>query len=209
MNILNFFYQIGRELDGSRGIPEGIRCHFISTNYDYLIESILDNILGEEDSITLYQYRGITPITVCEKETPMVCHDHWLVHNLFKINGGFEIIRKKSTNEYKFEYRKRSDEEISLDPPIIMLPSREQDYLDPYFRSVFPKAIRLLQESIVLVIIGYSIPEEDALLRFLIRQFAEDKRDIEDRLIFYIDLMEESAQIEKLKSIFKYNEFKN
>lgn len=35
-----------------------------------------------------------------------------------------------------------------------MLPSHEQDYQQKYFQTNFPKAIRLLQESIVLVIVG-------------------------------------------------------
>ena len=28
-----------------------------------------------------------------------------------------------------------------------MLASREQDYTDPYFRMIFPKAVRLLRDS--------------------------------------------------------------
>ena len=39
----------------------------------------------------------------------------------------------------------------------------------------------------MLVIVGYSLSEEDALLRFLVRQFAEDLRDASGKYIFYID----------------------
>ena len=64
------------------------------------------------------------------------------------------------------------------------MPSKEQNYIDPYLSSSFPKAVRLLHESDVLVIVGYSLSEEDALLRFLIRQFAEDLRDVHGKSIF-------------------------
>lgn len=67
------------------------------------------------------------------------------------------------------------------------MPSKEQNYANLYFSSIFPKAVRLLQESDVLVIVGYSLSEEDALLRFLIRQFAEDLRDAHGKSIFYVD----------------------
>jgi hypothetical protein len=85
-----------------------------------------------------------------------------------------------------------------------MLPSREQDYLDPYFKSIFPKVIRLLQESKFLVLIGYSIPEEDSLLKFIIRQFAEDQADSLEKRIFYIDPLDDESKAEKLDSIFSY-----
>lgn len=78
-----------------------------------------------------------------------------------------------------------------------MLPSNEQDYTQKYFKALFPKAIRLLQESKILVVVGYSLPEEDALIRFLIRQFAEDRADGDQKVIFYIDLSSETVQKNK------------
>jgi hypothetical protein len=69
-----------------------------------------------------------------------------------------------------------------------MLPSREQDYSDPYFRSVFPKAVRLMRESDILVLVGYSLSEDDALIRFILRQFAEDGEDAVGKHVFYIDI---------------------
>jgi hypothetical protein len=38
-SILNFFDYIHRCVDGSGGFIEGIRCHFVTTNYDYVIET--------------------------------------------------------------------------------------------------------------------------------------------------------------------------
>jgi hypothetical protein len=85
-----------------------------------------------------------------------------------------------------------------------MMPSKEQNYTSPYFSAVFPKAVRLLQESRVLVIVGYSLSEEDALLRFLIRQFAEDLRDVHGKYIFYIDYTNQDTLNERLQGCFRY-----
>ena len=84
------------------------------------------------------------------------------------------------------------------------MPSKEQDYQDAYFNSIFPKAVRLLQESKVMVIIGYSFHEDDAMLRFLLRQFAEDYRDAKDKYIFYVDRMNEAKQFNRLKKCFPH-----
>jgi hypothetical protein len=54
------------------------------------------------------------------------------------------------------------------------------------------------------VIVGYSLSEEDALLRFLIRQFAEDLRDIHNKYIFYVDYLGESVLTKKLQNCFRY-----
>lgn len=85
-----------------------------------------------------------------------------------------------------------------------MMPSKEQNYINPYFSSIFQKAVRLLQESDVLVIVGYSLSEEDALLRFLIRQFTEDLRDIHGKPIFYIDYTDQNLMEERLQGCFRY-----
>lgn len=201
-DILNFFRFLEDQQTGHKGIPEGIRLNFITTNYDYLIEAILDNIFAPDDSIFLYSYRGVTPREICGKENIKIFHGHWLVTNLFKINGGFEII--KTNNGYELDYRQRTHDDIKNNPPILMLPSREQDYMEDYFRAIFPKAVRLLQESKVLVIVGYSLPEEDALIRYLLRHFAENPRDVEDKFIFYVDRMPAEKQRNKLKNTFPY-----
>jgi len=85
-----------------------------------------------------------------------------------------------------------------------MLPSREQDYSDAYFRSLFPKAVRLMRESRVLVLVGYSMSEDDALIRFILRQFAEDVEDAFGKHIFYVDLSDQARQQQSLQTIFPY-----
>ena len=85
-----------------------------------------------------------------------------------------------------------------------MLASREQDYTQTYFRAMFPKVIRLLHETRVLVVVGYSLPEEDALLRLIIRQFAEDRADGSRKLLFYIDMSSTTAQEQKVNGVFPH-----
>jgi hypothetical protein len=83
-----------------------------------------------------------------------------------------------------------------------MLPSREQDYSDPYFRTIFPKAVRLMRETLVLVLVGYSLPDDDALMRFILRQFAEEPEDGRDKYIFYVDPSPQDKKLKKLEAVF-------
>ena len=58
-------------------------------------------------------------------------------------------------------------------------------------RSLFPdslsEAVRLLRETTVLILVGYSLPEDGtALIRFILRQFGEEGEDGRDKFIFYI-----------------------
>lgn len=198
--ILAFFDTLRRCSDGSNFFAEGIRVHFATTNYDYVIETILDNIVGYDDSFYLYTYRGITPSEIVGFNPRVVTHQHWLVDHLLKLNGGFEILR--TGERYLLNYGRRERDKIIEQPPVLMLASREQDYTDPYFKAVFPKAVRLMRDSRVLVLVGYSLPDDDALMRFILRQFAEEPEDGKGKCIFYIDLLDREKKLERLKSVF-------
>lgn len=199
-DILSFFDYLTRRIDGSQPFVEGIRTNFVTTNYDYVIETILDNVLAPDDSHFLYTYRGFTPIAVANEDNITPMHEHWLVQHLLKINGGFEIRRRGA--DYVLDYNKRTPADIRRDPPVLMLASREQDYTDPYFRTVFPKAVRLLRETRVLVIVGYSLPADDALLRFVLRQFAEEPEDGRRKAIFYISPGDNADKRAVLEEVF-------
>jgi hypothetical protein len=127
-------------------------------------------------------------------------HEHVLVQHLLKINGGFEILRRGGG--YVLDYSKRPAAQIMRDPPVLMLASREQDYTDPYFRAIFPKAVRLLRDTMVLVLVGYSLPEDDALIRFIVRQFAEEAEDGRDKAIFYIGPGSDEQKRDILRKVF-------
>lgn len=199
-SILRFFRYLYTCANGSEIFSEGIRLHFATTNYDYVIETILDNILGPDDSLFLYTYRGFTPSKIADSRNPVMTHQHWLTQHLIKLNGGFEILREE--NRYHLDYSKRNPEQIAKQPPIIMLPSREQNYSDPYFHTIFPKIVRLMRETRILIIVGYSLPDDDALIRFVLKQFAEEPEDAHGKVIFYIDLLSDSDKRLRLKSVF-------
>jgi len=203
--ILNFFRRMEKAGDGSQGIPEGLRANYLTTNYDFVIEAILDATVGDDDSYRLYKYRGITPVRYCGHPPETTVHNHWMTGNLLKINGGFEIF--KANEGFEFDYRAQVDEAaLRENPPQLMLASREQDYTQAYFRAMFPKVIRLLHETRVLVVVGYSLPEEDALLRLILRQFAEDRADGSRKLLFYVDRSSKSDQMEKIKGVFPHSD---
>lgn len=183
-NIVAFFRELQDRVDGSQGPAEGLRTQFITTNYDYVIETILDNVLAPDDSHFLYTYRGITPKRIAGQANISPVHEHWLVQHLLKINGGFEILRRE--DGYELDYSRRTTDAAVQDPPVLMLASREQDYSDPYFQTIFPKVVRLMRETKVLVIVGYSLPADDALIRFFLRQFAEEPEDGRGKTIYYV-----------------------
>ncbi|MEN9937496.1 MAG: hypothetical protein RLZZ387_4075 [Chloroflexota bacterium] len=199
--IVEFFRWLSAQQEGSRGYARGVHTDFISTNYDYIIETILDRIFPPGSALQ-HTYRGITPAKICGNHNKNIVQSHWSVTSLIKINGGFEVIPVEGG--YHIDYRARRFGEVRSTPPELMMPSKEQNYTSHYFSSVFPKTVRLLQESSVLVIVGYSLSEEDALLRYLIRQFAEDLRDIDDKYIFYIGNSDPEYLLERLQSCFRY-----
>lgn len=201
--ILSFFQVLERSNDGSQGITEGLRANYLTTNYDFVIEAILDNAIAPDDSYRLYIYRGLTPLRYCGRKPDTTVFDNSLVGNLLKINGGFEVF--KSEGGFEFDYREpKDDAALRANPPQLMLASREQDYTQAYFRALFPKVIRLLQETTVLIVVGYSLPDEDALLRLIVRQFAEDRADGNRKFLFYIDLSAEPEQVERVNGVFPH-----
>ena len=81
-DVVKFFDFLRRCSDGSNSFAEGIRFHFATTNYDYVIETILDNIVGPDNSHHLYTYRGFTPSEIVNFRTPVTTHQHWLVKTI-------------------------------------------------------------------------------------------------------------------------------
>ena len=184
-SILPFFQRVIGMTSLNQGSDIGLRPQFITTNYDYTIETILDNSEHRDGSILNNIYRGITPEYICGKPTWQQPIGNF-EYSLIKLNGGFEIL--SDGDRYNIDYRKRSSDELQENPPILILPSREQDYADSYFKAIFPKAVRILRESQILLIIGYSMPREDALVLFILRQFAESGLDAQGKYVFCIDL---------------------
>ena len=76
---------------------------------------------------------------------------------------------------------------------------------NPKYRSIPLVLSPVLQLRQLRVIVGYSLPEEDALLRILLRQFAEENVDGTHKIIFFINPMSENEQLEKLESVFPYH----
>jgi hypothetical protein len=182
--------------DGSKLRATGVRPHFISTNYDFVIETILNSVLAPDDFLFLYAYRGFTPTRIAGINAVPVAHDHWLALNLLKVNGGLEI-RRDGAARFLLDYSPPPKGGDHVRPKLI-LPSREQDYLDPYCVEIFRKAVRLLRETTALVVVGYSLPEEDALLRFLLRQFSESMEDGVGKSVFYVSPQPATDRLQKV-----------
>ena len=200
--IVTFFARLERQVDACAGLASGLRTHFLTTNYDFVVETILDRVADDGGAVFDTLYRGFTPKRVVGQAETKPVTEHWLARNFLKLNGGFEIV--PSGDGYELDYHRRSTRALVAAPPVIMLPSREQDYSDPYFRSVFPKAVRLMRESDILVLVGYSLSEDDALIRFILRQFAEDGEDAVGKHVFYVDINGREHQRRLLCELFPY-----
>lgn len=198
--IIKFFQNLVQHIDGSGSSPDGIRTNFISINYDFIVEAIYDSFLTE-DSFSLYFYRGITPNEYKHIRGLPKIQDDWLIMNYFKLNGGMEIYL--ADENYIFDYTAKSKENYLQRSPLLILPSYEQDYSELYFKEIFQKSTRLLSQSKVLIIVGYSLPNEDALIRFLLKHFSLDFSDGHSKTIFYISLENHTVLLEKIQSVFK------
>ncbi|MCG1042583.1 SIR2 family protein [Mycetohabitans sp. B8] len=184
---------------GERPAPR-IGVNFLTTNYDFVIEAMVDTALRRARSRELY--RGFTPFAWCGETHGRAVAVPFASGYLLKLNGGFEIYRREG--HFEVDYRRRDTQVLRSNPPDIMLPSRAQDYDQPYFQALFPKAVRLLRESRVVVLVGYSFPDEDALVRLLLRQFAEAPADGRQRVLYYIDLADVQTQFAHARSAFPH-----
>ena len=201
MDFYTFFDKIIHQLTGDSGYPEGIRTNFLTTNYDFIVEKILDNCLHDILPYYSYSYRGFKPFEVNGGKNWIIPQENQNTYPLIKLNGGMEIFKDKEI--YRIDYRKKKENPL----PEIILPCQNQLYDSEYFQTIFPKAARILQETKVLVIIGYSFSKEDSLLRFLLNQFADSRRDAVDKYIFYIDYDRygrESELRERALEVFPY-----
>ncbi|WP_318419704.1 SIR2 family protein [Photobacterium leiognathi] len=158
---------------------------FISTNYDYIIEKIYYHI---DEKIVIN--RGAIEHRIFDEKawekSPI---------SLYKINGGFDVFYKSDSEFYINHDKKKED-------PNIIIPSNDQDYSDKYFKNVFIKSANKLREANTLVFIGYSLPDEDNIIKFLIKNFVDTSNTNKEIIIISRDL--ESAKLikEKVDIIF-------
>ena len=87
---------------------------------------------------------------------------------LYKLNGGFEVIAEG--DGFKIDYDSLNDIKSC---PNIILPSNDQNYSDKYFKNAFIKSSSQLRQADVLIFIGYSFPEEDYIIQFLLKSFLD------------------------------------
>ena len=59
-----------------------------------------------------------------------------------------------------------------------------------------------MRDTRILVLVGYSLPEDDALMRFIVRQFAEEAEDGREKVIFYVDPLPEVEKLSALRAVF-------
>ncbi|MEY0430379.1 SIR2 family protein [Providencia rettgeri] len=160
----------------------------ITTNYDVVIDNILNRLKGKRSII-----RGV-PVFIDGKHK---CPQSGGI-GLYKLNGGFEVI--EDGNKFRIDYDSILNEKVA---PNIILPSKEQNYSDKYFKNVFIKSSSQLRNADIIIFIGYSFPKEDLIINFLLKSFLDSTN--KDKEIIIMSRNSDSAKKyrEKAISIFK------
>ena len=135
----------------------GLDLCFVTTNYDYAVESWIQESAGHPVLEDLY--RGFTPTRINGEENTQFLIDRPFSLKLLKLNGGFEIV--EDHGGFALDYRNHQQ------TPVMVLPSSFQDYRSEYFQCVFEKAAIAFQQADVVLFVGYLFPREDLLIRRL------------------------------------------
>lgn len=155
----------------------GLDLCFVTTNYDYAIESWIQESLAEEVFTDLY--RGFTPTSINGKENTQYLIDRPFSLKLLKLNGGFEVVEEHEG--FAIDYRNHGSN------PVMVLPSNFQDYASEYFQSVFEKATFVFRQADVVLFVGYSFPAEDILVRRLLAMLSDTANPRNPKKIFSIN----------------------
>ncbi|WP_413482574.1 SIR2 family protein [Morganella psychrotolerans] len=166
LDIINFF----------KKLIIASKLNVITTNYDITIDKVLHNASPSKNIL-----RGF-PVHFNGK---MQCPKKGGI-GLYKLNGGFEVVSQDGL--FKIDYDSMNNDEVS---PNIILPSNDQDYSDKYFKSMFIKSSNQLRNSDILVFVGYSFPQEDHIIQFLLKTFTDN--DNHNKEVIIIDRDEENS----------------
>ncbi len=156
-NFVNFF---------NRLLSQDKEISFITTNYDFVLEKLLYGQSMDALSIN----RGL----INKKDFNERRWSRKRV-SLFKINGGFEIDGCEDNVHINYDFEKCASN--------IILPSQEQNYDNKYFKSVFIKSAHKLRDANLLVFIGYSLPDEDHTIRFLLKNFIDSNFSMKEIIV--------------------------
>lgn len=177
-NIINFF----EEMQKFKSLD------IITTNYDVVIDNILNRLKGKRSII-----RGM-PVFVEGKHK---CPQSGGI-GLYKLNGGFEVI--EDGNKFRIDYDSILNENIA---PNIILPSKEQNYSDKYFKNVFINSSSQLRNADIIIFIGYSFPEEDLIINFLLKSFLDSTNGKKEIIIMSKSSDSAKKYREEAAKIFK------
>lgn len=160
---------------------------FISTNYDLIIEKIID---GFSNKVSLN--RGVIDNTQFKE-----VNWHSKKIDLYKINGGFEIFQG-ADEQFYINHAEIGEEKTAH----IILPSKEQNYGDRYFKSVFIKSAAALRTADILIFVGYSLPIEDHTIQFLLKNFSDSSNKNKEIVIINRDFKDAKSVKEKAEILF-------
>jgi hypothetical protein len=134
--IVGLFEGLGRQVEACAGLAQGLRTHFVTTNYDFVIETILDRVDGNGGVFDALHH-GFTPRRIPGDDGSRPVTEHWLARNLLKLNGGFEIV--PGIEGYALDYRRPPPRRWSRSRPSSCCPRASRTIPTPISAASSPR----------------------------------------------------------------------
>ena len=170
------------------------KCNFISLNYDILLDNALTRLgdkystdrSGNEYKIDLdygIRFRNEIELEMIEnKDLEEMWHPPgpMKVH-LLKLHGSLNWLYCPTCNSIKITPKKKGvmkifteselcESDLSEQRPLIVPPAFIKTYDNPYLVSIWLQAERILQKASRVYFIGYSMPEADIQIQYLLKK---------------------------------------
>ena len=170
------------------------KCNFINLNYDILLDNALTKlgdkykIDGHENEYKIdldygIRFRNETELEIIEdKDLSEMWHPPGKIKvHLLKLHGSLNWLYCPTCNSIKITPKKKGvmkiftefllcESDSSEQRPLIVPPAFIKAYDNPYLVSIWLQAERILQKASRVYFIGYSMPEADIQIQYLLKK---------------------------------------
>ena len=157
------------------------KTNVISLNYDTLLEDLSVKILKPLNYLNLYSI----PIAYLKSRTATVFgEEDYETYRLFKLHGSinwYYSATKEKTSEQIYFIRGSKEERESKDlVPVIIPPVLDKTgfFEHSTIKSMWNEAKNLLKEAKKVYIIGYSIPQTDLTVKFMLQSYMPEDCEV-------------------------------
>lgn len=165
------------------------KCSFISLNYDILLDNALTK-LGDMDTSYIDLDYGIRFRNENHRQNDILDNSEWYIPReknvlLLKLHGSLNWIYCPTCNSIKITPKRKGIMDIytksepcdsafckntSEQRPIVVPPTFTKAYDNPFLESIWLQAEHVLQSATRVYFIGYSMPEADIHIQYLLKK---------------------------------------